>query len=141
LYGKPPYAQEDPDGFNVLLLEYAAAVREVAHEESVALVDVFEVFKSQPAMKTGDTSRLLPDGMHPNSEGHGVIAEALIRSLCSMDSGYTRAVNTVWTPSGEVNKVHPFARDITHDTPYPCVLGPALVRLGDGRVMSVFSTP
>ena len=99
LYGKPPYAPEDPDGFNVLLRDYAAAVREVAREESVAVVDVFEVFKNQPAMKAGNASRLIPDGMHPNSEGHGVIAEALIRSLCALDSRYTRAAKTVSTPS------------------------------------------
>jgi lysophospholipase L1-like esterase len=141
LYGKTPYAPEDPDGFNVLLRTYAVAVREVAREENVTLVDVFEAFKRHPAIQAGQASRLLPDGMHPNSEGQEVIAEALLSSLCALDSRYTRAAKTVWIPSGEVNKVHPLARDITHDTPYPCVLGPALVSLGGGGVMSVFSTP
>ena len=141
LYGKPPYAPEDPDGFNVLLREYAEAVREVAREENAGLVDVFEVFKSQPALKTGNASRLLPDGMHPNSEGQRVIAEALIGALCALDPRYTRAANTGWTPDGKVNKVHPLARDSTHDTPYPCVLGPALVRLGDGGAYRFFQRP
>jgi lysophospholipase L1-like esterase len=94
LYGKPPYAPEDRDGFNILLREYAAAVREVAREEVVALVDVFEIFKNQPALQFGDAVRLMPDGMHPNSEGQGVIADALIKTLCALDTRYTRAANS-----------------------------------------------
>jgi lysophospholipase L1-like esterase len=93
LYGKPPYAPEDRDGFNVILRGYAAAVREVAREEGVALVDVFEVFENQPVVQSGDAVRLIPDGMHPNSEGQGVIAGALIKTLCALDSRYTRAAN------------------------------------------------
>lgn len=141
LYGKPPYNPEDPDGFNLLLRDYAAVLRDLALEEKVALVDLFELFKSVPGAAPGKMGRLIPDGMHPNSEGHFLIAEALMKTLCGIDPAYSRAPDTVWSPSGEVNKVHPLAQDITHDTPHPCVLGPAMVRLGDGGVMSVFSTP
>ena len=141
LYGKPPYNPADPDGFNLLLRDYAGAVRELAREEKVALVDLFELFNAEAGKDAANISRLIPDGMHPNTEGHSRIAEALLKTLCGLDPAYSRAPDTVWTPSGEVNKVHPLARDITHDTPFPCVLGPALVRLGDGGVLSVFSTP
>ena len=44
LYGKAPYHPEDPEGMNRLLHTYAAAVRELALEESVALVDVDAAF-------------------------------------------------------------------------------------------------
>jgi lysophospholipase L1-like esterase len=141
LYGKPPYIPNDPDGFNVLLRDYVTAVRQVAEEEKTGLVDLFGLFKAQAGLSAGKLDRLIPDGMHPNSEGQRLIAEALMEALCSMDPRYARAENAAWSSSGEVNKVHPQAKDVTHDTPSQAVLGPALVRLRDGGVMSVFSTP
>ena len=78
--------------------------------------------------------------MHPGAEGQRLIAEALLKELRVADSGYSRRPETVWKPSGEVNKIHPLATDITHDTPGPAVLGSALAKLFDGGVLSV-STP
>jgi lysophospholipase L1-like esterase len=71
LYGKPPYDPNDPDGFNVVLRDYAEVCRKVAESERVPLVDVIQAFTSQ------NTSALLLDGMHPNEAGHRLIAELL----------------------------------------------------------------
>lgn len=141
LYAQPPYLPDDPDGMNVLLRDYAQAVRDLAKQESVGLVDVYSVFKAYEATPAAKYRPLSRDGMHPDSEGQQLIATALIKELSALDARYARKPGTVWTPSGEVNEVHPLATDITHDAPGPAVLGPALVRLGDGTVMSVFSTP
>lgn len=141
LYGKPPYRPDDPDGMNVLLHDYAAAVREIAREHETGLVDIHALataYESKGPAKNRPFSR---DGMHPESEGHRLIAAALIEELGRLDPRYQRKPGTLWTPSGEVNEVHPRATDITHDAPGPAVLGPALVKLDDGAVMSVFSTP
>jgi lysophospholipase L1-like esterase len=83
LYGKPPYEPENPDGWNVLLKQYAQAVREIAEKENVRLVDVdglFRRYASQPGHRPGD---LLQDGMHPNDEGHELIAAAVVAAIQS----------------------------------------------------------
>lgn len=61
---------------NFVLKDYAAAVREVAREERVDLVDVYELFRSTPAWEA-----LLPDGIHPNATGLDMIARAVRRAL------------------------------------------------------------
>lgn len=141
LYGKPPYRPDEVDGFNVLLRDYVQAVREIAKAEGVGLVDVFAAFEAhtaQPGRKPGSLAR---DGMHPDDEGHRLIADLLIEHLTAADRRFVRKPFTVWHRSGEVVTMHPRSTDITHDTPNAAVLGPALVKLSDGAVMSVYSTP
>jgi len=81
------------------------------------------------------------DGMHPDDEGHRIIADLLIGHLTAADPRFSRKPFTEWHRSGDVVTMHPRAVDITHDTSHPAVLGPALVKLTDGAVMSVYSTP
>ncbi len=140
LYSKPPYLPDDADGMNVVLRDYVQAVREIAKTEGAGLVDVYEAFQESVKKKKPGKGLCL-DGMHPGDEGHRIVADLLMTHLTNADKRFTRRPNTVWKPSGEVNMVSPFAIDITHDTPGPAVLGPALVKLSDGAVMSVFSTP
>lgn len=81
LYGKPPYKPDDPDGFNLLLRDYAESARKIAREEGVPLVDVFAAFEQygkQPGQVTAD---LLLDGMHPNDNGHKLVADLLIKAI------------------------------------------------------------
>jgi lysophospholipase L1-like esterase len=81
LYGKSPYEADDPDGWNVVLKQYAAAVRVIAADEHVPLVDVDEIFRtwaSEPGHRLAD---LLCDGMHPNSHGHELIASAILAAM------------------------------------------------------------
>jgi len=73
LYGKPPYRPDDADGFDApVLSRYNEAVRRLAAELAVPLVEVHDAFIAR------DADKLLLDGMHPNDEGHRVIAELLL---------------------------------------------------------------
>ncbi len=80
LYGKPPYEPDRTDGFNVLLKDYAEAVRLVAREKEVLLVDVYGLFIAYDRMPDHSTDELLLDGMHPNQDGHRLIADHLVKS-------------------------------------------------------------
>jgi lysophospholipase L1-like esterase len=141
LYSSAPYVTTDPDGMNVLLRDYAEAVRTIAREESVDLVDVYAAFKKADQDPKRKPGWLCADGMHPDDAGHRIVARLLIDHLTTADQHYSRKPHTVWTPSGDVNEVNPLATEITHDAPGPAVLGPSLIKLADGAVMSVYSTP
>lgn len=81
LYGKPPYDPNDPDGFNSFLKNYVAAVRRIAAEEKVNLVDNFSAFRAYGRVPGQKLDDLLLDGLHPNSLGHKVIADLLLERL------------------------------------------------------------
>jgi len=66
----PPYRGRD---MNFMLRDYAEAVRKIAREVGLPLLDVWEKF-----MEGGDPDKLLLDGVHPNADGHRVIADMLI---------------------------------------------------------------
>lgn len=83
LYGKPPYHPEDPEGMNWLLHTYVAAVRELALEENVALLDVDVAFRDY-ARRHGALDDLLLDGMHPNQQGQRIIAEMLGKTVVDL---------------------------------------------------------
>jgi lysophospholipase L1-like esterase len=83
LYGKSPYHPEDPEGMNQLLHTYVAAVRELAHQEHVALVDVDEAFRTY-AGEHGSLDDLLLDGMHPNQQGQSIVAELLGKTVMDL---------------------------------------------------------
>jgi lysophospholipase L1-like esterase len=78
LYGKPPYKPDDPDGFNVILKDYAAAVRTLADEEKVPLADVYAAFEAHGKKEGQSVDELLLDGMHPNDRGHRIVADLLL---------------------------------------------------------------
>ena len=83
LYGKPPYHPEDPEGMNRLLHIYVAAVRELALEESVTLVDVDAAFRDY-AREHGSLDDLLLDGMNPNQQGQRIVAEMLGKTVVDL---------------------------------------------------------
>lgn len=80
-YGRPPYVTETDDGFNLLLRDYAAAVRDIAKQHNVPLVDVDRAFRDYTRQPGQSLADLLLDGMHPNAQGHRMIADLLIREL------------------------------------------------------------
>ncbi|MDO9541096.1 MAG: SGNH/GDSL hydrolase family protein [Kiritimatiellia bacterium] len=85
LYGKPPYNPDDPDGFNILLRDYAESVRRIAREESVQLADVFAAFIQFGAQPGQSIDDLLLDGMHPNERGQRIVADLLIKAIIAMN--------------------------------------------------------
>lgn len=81
LYGKPPYQPENPDGWNVWLRQYAQAVREVAAQDHVSLVDVDQIFRNYADKPGHHLEGLLVDGMHPNDVGHQLIGDQILKLL------------------------------------------------------------
>ena len=84
LYGKPPYNPDDPDGLDILAVNYAETAREISRQQQVTLVDIraaFEAFGRQDGCTIDD---LLLDGIHPNTQGQRMIADLLIPSILAM---------------------------------------------------------
>lgn len=81
LYGKPPYKVDDPLGINVTLEPYVRAVRELATRLKVELVDVHAAFEEAESRQGQKVDDLLLDGIHPNSAGHRIVADAVLRQL------------------------------------------------------------
>jgi lysophospholipase L1-like esterase len=63
------------NGGAALVVPYNTALKVVAAQESVTLVDVYQAFG-------GDVTTLIDcDGLHPTSAGYDVIAEAFFRAI------------------------------------------------------------
>lgn len=87
-YGTPPYDPEDERGFNLLLTDYVKAVRSVARREGAVLVDVFAIYDTWEKQNGQSCSRLLLDGMHPNSTGQALVACALKEEIRKILAGH-----------------------------------------------------
>ena len=80
--GKYPYASQGyykEHDINSALESYAASIRSVALETHTDLVDVYAAWIHMP-----DYERFLPDGVHPNREGHRRIAELILPRLLNI---------------------------------------------------------
>ena len=76
LYGKPPYDPTTVDGFDSAALQsYNAAVREIARDEALPLIDVYDAYCLRDS---NAAASLLVDGMHPNDQGHQLVADQLM---------------------------------------------------------------
>lgn len=80
-YGKPPYNVADPDGINAFLREYVAAVRTLAKKERVPLVDIYAAYEAVNKKRGKSHDQLLSDGVHPNDQGHRLVADLLTPEL------------------------------------------------------------
>jgi lysophospholipase L1-like esterase len=82
LYGKPPYDPNAEDGFDSPhLAAYNEALRKLATELKVSLVDVRAAYPACAAGHHLPVDGLLLDGMHPNDLGHQLVSELLIPSI------------------------------------------------------------
>ncbi len=81
LYGKPPYRPDEPDGWNVLLKNYAQAVRAVAKDRGVPLVDTYSLFTEYASRPGHNLNNLMVDGMHPSDPGHAIIANHIVNMM------------------------------------------------------------
>jgi len=76
----PVLAPKYPAERNVTLKKYVEAVRTLAREEKVPLVDVYARF-GELALEGTDLSTLFTDSMHPNPKGHAVLADLLFEEF------------------------------------------------------------
>jgi lysophospholipase L1-like esterase len=65
---------------NEAIKNYENKIKEIAEESSVAFIPVFDRFKAE-IDKGVD---LLPDGLHPNNDGHTFMAELILGELDSL---------------------------------------------------------
>ncbi len=76
-YAKPPYDPNDEKGFTLILANYAEAVRKIAAAQKVVSVDVYALYDQWEQANGTSCKKLMSDGMHPNTEGHKLVADAL----------------------------------------------------------------
>ncbi len=82
--GRPPYKPDDRWGLNVLNAEYAESVRKIARAHDVPLVDVYQGYQDYDRVPGQTADALLSDGVHPNDEGHRLVANLLTEQIASM---------------------------------------------------------
>ncbi|WP_395742307.1 exo-alpha-sialidase [Prosthecobacter sp.] len=82
LYGKPPYDPAAEDGFDsATLAGYNDALRKLAAELKVPLVDVRAAYPDFAARHKTTVERMLLDGMHPGDLGQQLVAELLLPAI------------------------------------------------------------
>jgi sialidase-1 len=82
LYGKTPYNADAEDGFESLnLTRYNDALRKLAAELKVPLVDVHNAYPAFAAKHKTTIDAMLTDGMHPGELGHQLVAELLVPAI------------------------------------------------------------
>ncbi len=82
LYGKPPYNADAENGFESLnLVQYNEALRKLAAELKVSLVDVHAAYPTFAAKNKTTIDAMLTDGMHPGELGHQLVAEMLVTAI------------------------------------------------------------
>ncbi len=82
LYGKPPYNPAAEDGFDsATLAGYNEALRKLAAELKVPLVDVRAAYPEFAAKHQTTIEGMLLDGMHPNDLGQQLVAELLLPAI------------------------------------------------------------
>lgn len=87
LYGKAPYRPDDEDGFNTILHTYVDVAREMARRKHVPLVDVYAAYQTYGRAPEHSIDDLLLDGMHPNGQGHRLVADLLIQEILRITPG------------------------------------------------------
>ncbi|WP_395738064.1 GDSL-type esterase/lipase family protein [Prosthecobacter sp.] len=82
MYGKPPYNPAAADGFDAATLAgYNEALRQLATELKVPLVDVRAAYPQFAAQHQTTIEGMLLDGMHPNDLGQQLVAELLVPAI------------------------------------------------------------
>ncbi|MDI1315028.1 exo-alpha-sialidase [Prosthecobacter sp.] len=82
VYGKPPYDPAAEDGFDsATLAGYNEALRKLAAELKVPLVDVRAAYPDFAAKHQTTIEGMLLDGMHPNDLGQELVAELLVPAI------------------------------------------------------------
>ena len=125
---------DEEDRFNGVLTRYCEVVRRVAHEEGAELIDVQQAFVEQAKKRGVTVDSLLSDGMHPNDDGHRLVADLLRQRILALAKTGNLPITEgpLRKASGETVSISPICTDITHDSPNAAVPGCGLARLKDG---------
>ena len=77
-----PIVREDMPQSNktASLKDYVNIIREVAEFYSIPVLDLFKTSGIQPAIPV-ITEKYIPDGLHPNDDGHALLANRIIKFL------------------------------------------------------------
>lgn len=75
-----PYDMNNSFGLSCNLSKYVDIIRQIALKEQVGLIDVFEEEKKLHQINNNLDS-YLPDGLHPNTEGHKFIANLITKYI------------------------------------------------------------
>lgn len=82
IYGaKPPFNVKDPDGFNAVAFKHIEAVREVAREQQVELLDVYEIFRKTMQANKKKPQALMLDSIRMNNDGHKLVGKKLVEMI------------------------------------------------------------
>ncbi len=77
----PPYLPNDRWGLDTILEIYNPAIRDIAKAEDVPLADIYQMYKDYDHVSVQDFNDLLDDGVHPNTAGHRLTTDALIKII------------------------------------------------------------
>ena len=67
--------------------DYVAALKSVGKKNAVPVVDLFSVYYRYGKEKGQSMDDLFTDGMHPNSGGHRIEADLLIKEIKKLNLG------------------------------------------------------
>lgn len=77
-YGGEPYLTR---GFNFMLDSFIAAAKELMAREKIPVADVNAVFREITGGDESKLAALIPDGLHPDSEGQEIICRLLCQAF------------------------------------------------------------
>jgi len=80
-YFESPYDINSKLGLSNNLPEYVEVLRNIALKENIALIDVFKEETKLSQLDNNALNNMLPDGLHPSSEGHKFIANLILKHI------------------------------------------------------------
>ena len=80
-YFKEPYNLDERYGLNENLKHYAEMIRKISKNENVQLIDVYNEEIKFDRTTNKSLNNLLPDGLHPNNDGHKFIANLILNHI------------------------------------------------------------
>ena len=80
-----------------LLSDYCEAIKTICNEyDGIYVIDLYNICKIDPGTKTNHTDvEYLPDGTHPSSLGHKVIAKCILKKLPEIMKAYNNEIDPV----------------------------------------------
>jgi lysophospholipase L1-like esterase len=112
------------------LLEYLAAIRQVAREQRIPLADCYAAFEAFRAQDAAAWEFLMSDEIHPNMDGHKLMAKTIAHVLCGRDV----ALDDVGPPAPAIPKTLALLKSgqpirVFAMPPFDRLIGPALQRI------------